>query len=79
MLCMNPGGLIIDVFCNFKALCKIKFRAQERSFTHKWFIYFQRIISKRFLPLFQSIDCESEEDMQQRGGTEPRLPSLVHG
>lgn len=76
MLCMNPGGLIIDVFCNFKALCKIKFRAQEISFT---FIYFQRFISKLFLPLFQRIGCKSEDDMQQRGGTEPRSPSLVHG
>lgn len=65
MLCMNPGGLIIDVFCNFKALRKIKFRAQEISFTHKWFIFFfQRFISKLFLPLLQRIGCKSEDDMQ---------------
>lgn len=65
MLCMNPGGLIIDVFCNFKAFRKIKFRAQEISFTHKWFIFFfQRFISKLFLPLLQRIGCKSEDDMQ---------------
>lgn len=58
MLCMNPGGLIIDVFCNFKALRKIKFRAQEISFI------FQRFISKLFLPLLQRIGCKSEDDMQ---------------
>lgn len=58
MLCMNPGGLMIDVFCNFKALRKIKFRAQEISFI------FQRFISKLFLPLLQRIGCKSEDGMQ---------------
>lgn len=61
MLCMNPGGLIIDVFCNIKALRKIKFRAQEISFTHKWFIYFQRFISKLFFAFI------SKDRLQERG------------
>lgn len=65
MLCMNPGGLIIDVFCNFKALRKIKFRAQEISFTHKWFIFFPKdLFLSFFLPLLQRIGCKSEDDMQ---------------
>lgn len=52
MLCMNPGGLIIDVFCNFKALRKIKFRAQEISFTQKWFIFFSKDLFLSFFCLY---------------------------